>query len=63
MHWNTLPKEVVDAPSPEAFKARLNVAFQPRPRVLGFYNILIQGVCSTSLQLRGIIFTYYVSNK
>ena len=26
MHWNRLPKEVVDAPSPEAFKARLDVA-------------------------------------
>ena len=26
MYWNTLPKEVVDAPSLEAFKARLDVA-------------------------------------
>jgi len=26
MHWNTLPKEAVDAPSLEAFKARLDVA-------------------------------------
>ena len=26
MHWNRLPKEVVDAPSLEAFKARLYVA-------------------------------------
>ena len=26
MHWNRLPKKVVDAPSLEAFKARLNVA-------------------------------------
>ena len=26
MHWNKLPKEVVDAPSLEAFKARLDVA-------------------------------------
>jgi len=25
-HWNSLPKEVVDAPSLEAFKARLGVA-------------------------------------
>jgi len=25
-HWNRLPKEVVDAPSLEAFKARLAVA-------------------------------------
>jgi len=25
-HWNRLPKEVVDAPSLEAFKARLDVA-------------------------------------
>ena len=24
-HWNRLPKEVLDAPSLEAFKARLNV--------------------------------------
>ena len=24
-HWNRLPKEVVDAPSLEAFKARLDV--------------------------------------
>ena len=26
MHWNRLPKEVVDAPSLEASKARLDVA-------------------------------------
>ena len=26
MHWNRLPKEVVDAPSLEAFKPRLDVA-------------------------------------
>ena len=26
MHWNRLPKEVVDVPSLEAFKARLEVA-------------------------------------
>ena len=26
MHWNRLPKEVVDAPSLEAFEARLDVA-------------------------------------
>ena len=26
MHWNRLPKDVVDAPSLEAFKARLGVA-------------------------------------
>jgi len=26
MHWNRLPKEVEDAPSLEAFKARLDVA-------------------------------------
>lgn len=25
-HWNRLPKEAVDAPSPQAFKARLDVA-------------------------------------
>jgi len=25
-HWNRLPKEVVDAPSREALKARLDVA-------------------------------------
>ena len=25
-HWNRLPKETVDAPSLEAFKARLDVA-------------------------------------
>ena len=26
LHWNRLPKEVVDAPSLKAFKARLDVA-------------------------------------
>ena len=26
MHWNVLPKEAVDAPSMQAFKARLDVA-------------------------------------
>ena len=26
MHWNRLPKEVMGAPSLEAFKARLDVA-------------------------------------
>ena len=26
MHWNRLPKEAVDVPSLEAFKARLDVA-------------------------------------
>ena len=26
MHWNRLPKEALDAPSLEAFKARLDVA-------------------------------------
>ena len=26
MHWNRLPKKAVDAPSLEAFKARLDVA-------------------------------------
>ena len=26
MHWSRLPREVVDAPSLEAFKARLDVA-------------------------------------
>jgi len=26
MHWNGLPKETVDAPSLQAFKARLDVA-------------------------------------
>jgi len=26
LHWNRVPKEAVDAPSLEAFKARLDVA-------------------------------------
>ena len=29
-HWNSLPKEAVDAPSLEAFKARLDVALGSR---------------------------------
>ena len=29
-HWNRLPKEVVDAPSLEAFKSRLDVALGSR---------------------------------
>ena len=28
MHWNRLPKEVVDAPSLEAFKKRVDVALR-----------------------------------
>ena len=28
MHWNRLPKEAVDAPSLQAFKARLDVALE-----------------------------------
>jgi len=28
LHWNRLPKEAVDAPSLEAFKARLDVALR-----------------------------------
>ena len=60
-HWNRLPKEVVDAPSLEAFKARLDVAsgslvwwlvtlhmagsFQPRP----FYDSMkFQEIINTS---------------
>ena len=27
-HWNMFPKEIVDAPSPEAFKARLDGALR-----------------------------------
>ena len=30
-HWNRLPKEVVDAPSLEAFKARLDAALGTDP--------------------------------
>ena len=30
-HWNRLPKEIVDAPSLEAFKARLDVALVGDP--------------------------------
>ena len=34
-HWNRLPKEVVDAPSLEAFKARLDVALGKPGLVVG----------------------------
>ena len=34
-HWNRLPKEVVDAPSLEAFKARLDVALRSEERRVG----------------------------
>ena len=33
-HWNRLPKEAVDAPSLEAFKARLDVALGDRKSVV-----------------------------
>ena len=35
MHWNRLPKEAVDAPSLEAFKARLDVALEQPGLVVG----------------------------
>jgi len=34
-HWNRLPKEAVDAPSLEAFKARLDVALGKPGLVVG----------------------------
>ena len=40
-HWNRLPKEVVDAPSLEAFKARLDVAL--RSLVCGMAILHIAG--------------------
>jgi len=39
MHWNRLPKEVVDAPSLEAFKARLDVALGSLVRWLATLHI------------------------
>ena len=38
-HWNRLPKEVVDAPSVEAFKARLDVALDSLVRWLATLHI------------------------
>ena len=38
-HWNRLPKEVVDAPSLEAFKARLDVALGSLVRWLATLHI------------------------
>jgi len=38
-HWNWLPKEVVDAPSVEAFKARLDVALDSLVRWLATLHI------------------------
>ena len=35
MHWNSLPEEVVDAPSLEAFKPRLDVALGSLVRATG----------------------------
>jgi len=35
MHWNSLPKEVVEAPPLEALKARLDVALGKPGLVLG----------------------------
>ena len=31
MHWNRLPKDAVDAPSLDAFKAKLDVALSSLP--------------------------------
>ena len=38
-HWNRLPKEVVDAPSLETFKARLDVALDSLVRWLATLHI------------------------
>ena len=38
-HWNRLPKEVVDAPSLEAFKARLDVALGSLVKWLAILHI------------------------
>ena len=35
-HWNRLPKEAVDAPSLEAFKARLDVALSSLVLVVAY---------------------------
>ena len=39
LHWNRLPKEAVDAPSLEAFKARLDVALGSLVRWLATLHI------------------------
>ena len=47
-HWNRLPKEVVDAPSLEAFKARLDVALGS----LVWWLVDLQGAHSRGAETR-----------
>ena len=60
-HWNRLPKEAVDAPSLEAFKARLDVALGSLVWWLATLRIAGGLTLGDHLVIFRIFFAYFIS--